>query len=258
MMDDQISLAGKSIRSRLIGEIDTSKPTLVLLHGAIDCIEMWRDFPQYLHQSTKLAVVVYERWGHGQSESLEAFREGDTRVEEAQEPLDDLFKHYGIDNIILVGHSYGGIISLIAASYHLEKIKGVVSIVPQMLVHPLCITGLADAKHNFEEGKLRQKLIKYHGEGTDILFYDWIRRVDNQTYQKADCVEFLQQIACPVLQIYGEEDVFGYLPNLELSEKHIEDNFLSIKKIPGAGHYVHLEAKAEVVADIASFCLTLN
>ncbi|ORU89896.1 MAG: hydrolase [Cycloclasticus sp. symbiont of Poecilosclerida sp. M] len=252
MQEDYIQAANRRIRSVLIGKIDANKPTLVFLHGGIDCIEMWRDFPQQVHEETQLPVIVYERWGHGKSEPLSGFRKYDTRPVEADEPLADLFKHYGLDNVILVGHSYGAVVSLIAASHHAATIRGVVSIVPQMVIHPLCLAGVDDAKESFENGNLRVKLVKFHGESVDTLFYDWINRVNDADYQARDCADYLSQIACPVLQIYGKDDVYGYLPNLGLSKKLITSD-LSILEIPGAGHYVHLEATDDVIDAIKKF-----
>ena len=134
-----IQAAERHLRVHQLGHLNANTPTLVFLHGAIDCIEMWRDFPEKVHQATGLTVIVYDRWGHGQSEPLTAFRDGDTRAEEADKPLLDIFKHFDLTDVILVGHSYGGVISLIAASLHKTIIRGVVSLVPQMLVHPLCV-----------------------------------------------------------------------------------------------------------------------
>jgi len=254
--DTYIQAAGRRLRVRQIGNITANTPTLVFLHGGIDCIEMWRDFPEQVHQSTGLAVIVYERWGHGQSEPLTAFRDGDTRAEEADMPLRDVFEHFDLTNVILVGHSYGGVISLIAASLHKNIIRGVVSLVPQMLIHPLCVAGAEAAKESFEKGSLRKKLFKFHGEGLDTLFYDWINRVNNKAFKAEDCSSYLQQIACPILQIYGENDEFGYKPNLELSKRNITSN-LTVHVIPTAGHYVHLDAKEDVVEAINSFSLSL-
>ena len=251
-----IQAAERRLRIHQIGDITANTPTLVFLHGAIDCIEMWRNFPEQVHQSTGLAVIVYDRWGHGQSEPLTAFRDGDTRAEEADKPLLDVFKHFDLTNVILVGHSYGGVISLIAASLHKNIIRGVVSLVPQMLVHPLCVAGAEAAKESFETGNLRKKLLKFHGDGLDNLFYDWINRVHSIEFEAEDCSSYLQQIDCPVLQIYGESDEFGYKPNLELSKRNITNN-LTINVIADAGHYAHLEAQESVVDAINTFSLSL-
>ena len=110
---------------------------------------------------------------------------------------------------------------------------------------------------NFEKGDLRKKLFKFHDEGLDTLFYDWINRVHNKAYQAEDCSRYLQQIPCPVLQIYGANDEFGYIPNLELSKRTISNNNLVIKVMPNAGHYVHLEAKDAVINAINEFCIPL-
>ncbi len=254
--DTLVQAAGHCLRARQIGDIKANAPTLVFLHGGIDCIEMWRDFPEQVHQATGLSVIVYDRWGHGQSDPLTAFRDGDTRAEEANEPLLDIFKHFDLTSVILVGHSYGGVISLIAASLHKNIIRGVVSLVPQMLIHPLCVAGAEAAKESFETGSLRKKLLKFHGEGLDTLFYDWINRVNNTAFKAEDCSGYLQQIACPILQIYGENDEFGYKPNLELSKRNIASS-LTINVIPSAGHYVHLDAKEGVVTAINTFSLSL-
>jgi len=251
-----IQAANRRLRVQQIGHIQANAPTLVFLHGGIDSIEMWRDFPEQVHEATGLCVIVYERWGHGQSEPLTEFREYDTRAEEAGEPLLDLFKHFGLTDVILVGHSYGGVISLVAASLHTEVVCAVVSIVPQMLIHDQCLAGAQEAKEAFENGDLRKKLFKFHGEGLDILFYDWINRVNSEAYQAEDCTQYLQQISCPVLQIFGKEDGFGYLPNLDLSKKHIPSQ-LSVKVVPDAGHYVHLDAKETVINEVKEFFLTL-
>lgn len=251
-----IQAANRRLPTQLYGEIQPDKTTLVFLHWAIDGIDMWHDFPQQAHEQTNPPVIVYERWGHGKSEPLTVFRQGDTQPEEANGPLNDLFQHDDLKKVALIGHSYGGMISLIAASYHAETIQGVVSIVPQMVIHSLCVNGVNDAKNAFENGNLREKLYKFHGEGTDILFYDWVHRVHDETYQKQDCSSFLSQIAWPVLQIYCKDNVFGYLPNLELSKTHISED-LSIIEIPNAGHYVHLEATKIVINDIKAFCLTI-
>lgn len=252
-----IQAAGRRLRVLQIGDINASTPTLVFLHGAIDCIEMWRDFPNQVHQSTGLAVIIYDRWGHGrQSDPLTAIRDSDTRAEEADEPLLDVFKHFNLTNVILVGHSYGGVISLIAASLHKDIIRGIISLVPQMLIHPLCIAGAEAAKEDFEKGSLRKKLFKFHGEGLDTLFYDWINRVNSKAFKAEDCSDYLQKIPCPVLQIYGENDEFGYHPNLELSKRNISSP-LTINVVPNAGHYVHIEAEKDVVKAVNEFCISL-
>ena len=133
VQEHYIQAANRRLRTQLYGEIEPDKTTLVFIHGAIDGIEMWRNFPQQVHERTQLPVIVYERWGHGKSDPLTAFRKGDTRPEEANEPLNDLFQHYDLKKAALIGHSYGGIISLIAASYHAAEAGSDVWALPSKL-----------------------------------------------------------------------------------------------------------------------------
>lgn len=57
-----IQAANRRLRVQQIGHIQANAPTLVFLHGGIDSIEMWCDFPEQV-QATGLSVIVYERWG---------------------------------------------------------------------------------------------------------------------------------------------------------------------------------------------------
>ena len=49
---------------------DAAKPPIVLLHDSLGCVELWRDFPQRLAQSTGHAVIAYDRLGFGQSDAF--------------------------------------------------------------------------------------------------------------------------------------------------------------------------------------------
>ena len=50
------------------------RPTLVLLHEGLGSLAMWRDFPNRLAHATASRVVVYSRYGYGNSDPLTAPR----------------------------------------------------------------------------------------------------------------------------------------------------------------------------------------
>ena len=252
-----IHAAGHQINTAQIGRIDPDKPTLVFIHGGLDCIEMWRKFPAQLAEATGLAAIVYDRWGHGKSDPLEIPRAGDPREDEASQPLLDLFNHFGLKKVILVGHSFGGAVSLIAASKHTNIICGVVSIAPQLVMHQVCIDGVGEAEAAFKNGKLRDKLIAFHGENTDIMFFDWAGRSKTGDFQRRSYAEDLKQIQCPVLEIFGKDDNYGYMPNLELSQTCISSR-LEVTEVPEAGHYPHLETPETVINVAVPFIASLT
>ncbi|WP_217605691.1 alpha/beta fold hydrolase [Chitinophaga sp. GbtcB8] len=48
-------------------EKDPNKPTIVLLHDSLGCIELWRDFPKNLGALADCNVLAYDRLGYGKS-----------------------------------------------------------------------------------------------------------------------------------------------------------------------------------------------
>ena len=247
-----ISAAGHKINTLQLGEISRDKPTLVFIHGGLDCIGMWRKFPESLCSATGLAGLVYDRWGHGKSAPLILPRDGDPREDESGQPLTDIFAHFGINEAILVGHSFGGAMALIAASMHPNTVSAIVSIVPQLVMHEDSMEGLALAEAAFNNGKLRDKLIPFHGDKTDTLFRNWANMADQPTVPKIPYPQRMANITCPVLALFGMKDNYGYMPNLDLIKQHVTCD-LHISEIPDAAHYPHLETADIVIGEISQF-----
>ncbi|HBA33188.1 MAG TPA: alpha/beta hydrolase [Gammaproteobacteria bacterium] len=251
-MEQFIHAAGHRVNTLQIGEVRADKPALVFIHGGLDCIAMWRDFPSQVTEMTGLAAIVYERWGHGKSDPLVVPREGDPREDEAGAPLTDIFRHFGLKDVVLIGHSFGGAVALLAAAKHPDTVRGVVAMAPQLVMHPQCIDGVDLAEAAYKSGKLREKLVPFHGDNTDTLFFDWAGRSKTRAFQEKSYARELEQIRCPVLEIFGEKDNYGYRPNLELSRECITRP-LSVLEIPEAGHYPHLETPEHVLKAIEAF-----
>ena len=256
-LEQRIPAAGHMINTLLLGQIKKDKPTLVFIHGGLDCIGMWREFPHSLCQQTGLAGLVYDRWGHGKSEPLTLPRVGDPREDESGQPLADIFTHFGMNEIILIGHSFGGAMALIAASLHPENICAIVSIAPQLVMHEDSMAGLALAEAAYNNGKLRDKLIPFHGDKTDTLFRNWAGMVDHPTVPEIPYQQYLQNITCPVLAIFGMEDNYGYAPNLNFVKQHVSSD-LHITEIPNAAHYPHLETSPVALEKINEFIENLS
>lgn len=250
--EQYIQADGHRIETLQIGDIDPNKPTLVFIHGGLDCVGMWRQFPMQLCETTGLAGIVYSRWGHGKSDKLVLPREGDIRAIEADQPLKDIFAHFGLGKVILVGHSFGGAVSLIASSIHQDTVCGCVSIAPQLTSHGDTKAGLAKAIAAYDDGKLRVKLEEFHGDNTEILFRNWSTSSSKPGHKPADYSPQLRKITCPVLGIYGMADNYGYLHNLDLKKKCLSCPF-EILEIPDSAHYPHLDSPEPVLEAAGKF-----
>ncbi len=247
-----IQANGHRINTLQIGEVDPEQPTLVFIHGGLDCIAMWRQFPKQLCEQVGLAGIVYERWGHGKSDMLVLPREGDPRSVEADQTLVDLFDYFGVGNAILIGHSFGGGIALIASSVHADKICGTIALAPQLTTASDTEAGLEKAIAAYQSGKLREKLMAFHGDNTDILFRDWSSFYSNPGEQHPDYSPQLRKITCPVLDIYGTSDNYGYQHNLALTRACISSAHESLE-IPDSTHYPHLDTPEPVLEAAGRF-----
>ena len=94
---------------------DPSRPTLVFLHEGLGSVSLWKDFPASVAAATGCPVVVYSRYGYGQSDLLEAPFAVDYMHREALETLPDLLAELAVERPVLVGHSDGASIALIYA-----------------------------------------------------------------------------------------------------------------------------------------------
>ena len=250
--EQYIQVDGHRIETLQIGDIDPNKPTLVFVHGGLDCIDMWRQFPMRLCRKTGLAAILYSRWGHGKSDKLVLPRDGDVRSIEAGQPLKEIFKYFNLGKVVLVGHSFGGAISLIASSIHRDRIYGTISIAPQLIPGEDTRAGVEKAIAAYENGKLRVKLMEFHGENTDSLFHYWSTASSKPGFVSVDYSSDLRKITCSVLGVYGTEDNYGYLHNLDLIKECLSCQH-EVLIIPGAAHYPHLDSQELVLESAGEF-----
>ncbi len=225
---------------------------LVFLHGGVGCVRMWRDFPQILCRRAGLPGLVYDRLGFGRSDPL-ADLEGPTfRNREGRDTLPLVLDAFAIRGAVLIGHSEGGAISLLAAAAHPARIKGVVGLAPQPVVHEAAVQGTRRVMEEYATGGLRQRLIKYHGEKFDRTFARWAECWTGAQGAAWSMERELAAIACPVLTITGQDDEYGYAPHVEAMARCMGGK-LAMHLLPGAGHHPQDEARQEVVELILGF-----
>src|SRR6185312_15112895 len=124
MIDKDIIVGGATLRVRhLIA--NEGRPTIIFLHDSLGCIELWRDFPEKLGQSTNCNVLIYDRQGYGQSGPFSGADRNSDYMELEAGVLNELMKQCDIDHAILFGHSDGGTIALLAAAKYPDGIIGV-------------------------------------------------------------------------------------------------------------------------------------
>ncbi len=140
--------------------IQGSETRLVLEVGGGADASQWGTFPKYLAQETGATVVTYDRAGFGESDLPDTSY---NMVEEVDWGMEGL-RQLGLDdNIILIGHSYGGWLIRLTASRYPDAVRGMVFIDPfsaefvdllgveYLDYHPSCRKDLPFADANPEE-----------------------------------------------------------------------------------------------------------
>ena len=92
-------------------------PTLLLLHGFLETLEMWDDFIEDL--SKNYLVVCVDLLGHGQSESIGYIHS----MDEMAKAVFSVLKELKIDKVTCVGHSMGGYVALALSEMYPDLVK---------------------------------------------------------------------------------------------------------------------------------------
>jgi pimeloyl-ACP methyl ester carboxylesterase len=233
-----------------IVDLPGAEPALVLLHEGLGCVALWRRFPRDLHEATGRRVVVFSRAGYGHSGLAPLPRPVTYMHHEADVVLPALLDALAIARPVLVGHSDGASISLLAAGAGVP-VAGLVLLAPHVIVEDVTVASIAAAREAYGTGDLRAKLARYHDD-VDNAFRGWNDVWLSPAFRAWDITDRLPAIDAPVLVIQGTEDPYGTLRQLELIEAGVGCPFDSLV-LPGVGHAPHLEAPDAVLAAIAAF-----
>jgi pimeloyl-ACP methyl ester carboxylesterase len=230
----------------------TTQTTLVFLHEGLGSITQWRDFPAKLSTMTGLPALVYERWGHGNSDAINTPRNVRYLHDEALISLPDILEQLNINNAILIGHSDGGSIALIYAALHGDKIRGVITEAAHVFVEDVTINGILQAVELYETTDLRNRLYPFHKGNTDLIFRAWADTWLAPWFRTWNIEEYLPHITCPLLVLQGEKDEYGTKAQLESIIKQVNGPVEGLM-IPNCGHVPHHQARERVLNEMVCF-----
>jgi len=170
-------------------------PTIVLLHEGLGSIALWKDFPHVLAERTGCSVLVYSRYGHGNSQKQAERRPVTFMHHEGEVVLPELLDKLEVEKPILLGHSDGGSIALIFAGRYPERVRGLILEAPHVFVEEYGVASIRAAKVAFETTDFRAKLGRYHAN-VDETFWAWNDVWLDPEFPRWNIESYLNAICC--------------------------------------------------------------
>lgn len=220
MLDRQyLDLDSKRLEYHLLPGLDRHKPTLVLLHEGLGCVDLWKDFPAALASATGCAVLAYSRIGYGRSSPVALPRPRDYLSVEGPEELKQVLDRLTSGSVILVGHSDGGSIAMAYGARRDPRVRGIVSLAGHVSVEAVCLVGIRRAVEAFRRSDLRDRLAEYHGDNLDGALRGWSETWLRDDFRDWNLFAELPAIEVPLLALQGREDEYATAEQLAIIAK---------------------------------------
>ena len=232
-----------NVNYELYGE---GKDTIVLLHGWGQNIQMMKpigDKMQFNHQ-----ILIVDLPGHGESDEPDYA----WTLYDYVEMLNELIKELKLKKVVLIGHSFGGKISLLYASMH-EVEKVVVFASPykrKVQKDSLKLKILKGLKKVPGINKL-EEFAKKHIGSTDYKNASGIMREILVNHVNLDITEEVKKINVPLLIVWGTNDAAVPIEDAYELEKLVKGSGLVV--YPNCTHYAYLENIGQTINVLKSF-----
>jgi pimeloyl-ACP methyl ester carboxylesterase len=228
-----------------------SAQTIVLLHEGLGCVQMWKDFPQQLSDATNLRVLAYSRQGYGGSTPIIGPRDVEFMRDEAVRVLPAMLSALNIHDPILIGHSDGASIALLAAASQ-QNLSAVVVMAPHLFVEDISVAAISQtlAIYKDKSTPMRSKLAKFHAD-VDGAFYGWADVWLKPEFLAWNIEADMKTITCPLLAIQGEQDQYGTMKQLDQLKAQVPH--AQLLKLENCRHSPQFDQPEQVLNAIAKF-----
>jgi len=242
-------------------------PVVLLIHGFPDYWYSWRNQMPELAKTHK--VVAMDQRGYNESDKPAGQENYDMTLLVADAAA--VIQQQGVDNAVVVGHDWGGVVAWSLAAARPELVSKLVIL---NLPHPKCLG--RELANNPEQQKNAAYARGFQQEGAEKLLSapflaalvapkdPEAQKVYAEVFAKSDFAAMLNyykqnyprepytedprpmpNITMPVLQFHGMNDTALLADGLNDTWKYL-DNTWTLVTVPGAGHWVHHD-KPEVV-----------
>ena len=226
----------------------------MFLHEGLGSVSLWRDFPDVLCERTGCSGLVYSRAGHGASDPRPTPRTPCFMHEEAV-VLERVLQAFQVQDPIVVGHSDGGSIALIAAGHGVVRPRALILEAPHVFVEDLTVDSIRLTAERYRTTDLRDRLARHHGANVDALFEGWTRVWLSLEFRSWNIEASLNGVACPTLVIQGEDDEYGTRKQAEAIGTALGER-CRILMLANCRHTPHVDQRATVEGAMAEFVVS--
>lgn len=239
------------IEYKWAGPATAEGPGVVLLHHGLGSVSAWRDFPEALGDRLGQRILAYSRFGHGASDVFDQLPQPvDFMHREARE-LPWLLERFELPVPILLGHSDGASIALIAAGEGRVAPAALVLMAPHVFVEPCTATSARRAHDDFLHGDLAVRMGRHHRDA-ERTFRGWYETWTAAAFQGWCIEDVLSGIKCPVLVIQGRDDEFGTDEQVTRIRRALPRS-PRVVWLEDCGHAPHRDRPETTLACIAEF-----
>ncbi len=228
------------------------RPTFLLFHDSLGCVDLWRDFPARLAEATGLDVVAYDRLGFGRSDPHPGRLPITFTHDEPKTSVSFLRDALGIRRMIPFGHSVGGSMAIAAAARFADACDAAITESAQAFVEDRTLEGIRAAQLDFTRPGQVERLVRYHGDKARWVLSAWIDTWLAPEFASWNFDADLRATTCPILALHGELDEFGSSAHPERIAR-LAGGRSRARVLDGCGHVPHREQPDRVLGEIEHF-----
>lgn len=249
-----LAVDGQLLEYRWIAPAAPGGPSLVFLHEGLGCVSLWKEFPDAVARATGLGVLVYSRAGYGRSSPVPLPRPLTYMHDEALRVLPRVLAGAGLGDVVLLGHSDGGSIALVfaGAGTGRARVRGAILEAPHVFCEDLSVASIEEARRAYEDGDLRPRLARHHGDNVDVAFWGWNRAWLDPGFRRWNVEEHLPAIRAPLLVLQGREDPYGTAAQYEAIAAKAGAP-VEVRVLERCGHAPHRDQPEATLAAVVAF-----
>lgn len=223
-----------------------SNDTIVLLHGWGQNIEMMKPIGDKFKKDNR--IIIIDLPGFGESEEPKNV----WSMYDYVDCIHELLCNINADNPVLIGHSFGGKISLIYASkYNVKKLVLFGSPFKKEIKKLSIKTRILKSLKKVPLLKNLEGYAKKHIGSRDYKNASELMRKILVEHVNLDITEEVKKIKCPTLLVWGTNDQEVPLERAYELEKLISD--CGVVEYEGCTHYAYLERLDQTIRVLKSF-----